>query len=237
MQDNLSKYFPGIKNEIFKEYIPSLEDYRFTPEKTRILCFIAGSQACGEYEIMRGLINWALDRGVTIDTIYEILLQGHLFVGYPRALESFFVLDEICRESNLTPGAKADESWDQVLFRKRGLETARKIYSKNFDLVYNNIKKLAPQLGKGMIYEGYGRIISRPGAGIIDRELAIVSILTISDMQRQVYSHIRGAHNVGASPETIAEVIEQCLAFCPEKIIIKARSTMEKSLGISAFPE
>ncbi|MEW5994266.1 MAG: carboxymuconolactone decarboxylase family protein, partial [Candidatus Zixiibacteriota bacterium] len=56
--------------------------------------------------------------------------------------------------------------------------------------------------------EGYGKVLSRPGLGIIDRELAIVSCLVIDRREKQLHSHIRGAANVGASPELIRLVVE-----------------------------
>ena len=113
----------------------------------------------------------------------------------------------------------------------RGLFLARRIYGRNFDLVYGNINDLSPELAEGMIAEGYGRIISRKGLDIKARELAIISTLTVADMPRQLYSHIRGAVNVGAGPAQIAEAIGLCRLFIGRDSVKRALQIFEKSLG------
>lgn len=182
---------------------------------------------------MRGLIVRALDLKITIREIYEALLQGHLFCGYPKAIESFIILRETLAELNITRPRRPASPYGQRRnsLKASGLSLARRIYGRNFDLVYRNINDLSPELAEGMIAEGYGRIISRKGLDIKARELAIISTLTVADMPRQLYSHIRGAVNVGAGPAQIAEAIGLCRLFIDPDSVKRALQIFEKSLG------
>ena len=59
-----------------------------------------------------------------------------------------------------------------------------------------------------MVVEGYGKVMSRPGLGRVERELASVAFLVMEGYEQQLYSHIRGALNIGASEELVLAVIE-----------------------------
>jgi len=58
-----------------------------------------------------------------------------------------------------------------------------------------------------MILEGYGKTLSRPGLGPVEREYAVVAILTATRMWRQLRSHAIGAVNVGGTRAGVKEAI------------------------------
>jgi alkylhydroperoxidase/carboxymuconolactone decarboxylase family protein YurZ len=232
MNINLTKYFHNSDSFKFIDLIRSEFDYEILPERLRLLTSIAACQELGLNDKLKGFINWGIDCGIAIREIYEVLLQGHLFCGYPRAIESFFYFAEIIRERYPDQQHLDYKSnLDIERYSKRGHNLAAKIYGKNLDLVLQSIRSLSPELAYGMINEGYGRIISREGLDIIARELAIVAVLTVYDMPRQLYSHIRGAANVGAEKAQIEAVIKQGRLFADDEIIARCLSIFEKSLG------
>ena len=67
-----------------------------------------------------------------------------------------------------------------------------------------------------MVEEGYGKVLSRPPMGEITRELCIVSLLGAAGHDRQLHSHLLGALNVGAPPESVEEALEVGLARTAE---------------------
>jgi alkylhydroperoxidase/carboxymuconolactone decarboxylase family protein YurZ len=232
MNVNFMKYFYNQESDIFIDLVKNEFDYRILPERLRLLTSMAACQGLGLNDKLKGFINWGIDYGIDIREIYEILLQGYLFCGYPRAIESFFcfagiILDKYPDQRHLD----LDSNLDIEHYSKRGYDLALRIYGKNLDLVLQNIRNLSPELAYGMINEGYGRIISREGLDIIARELAIVATLTVCDMPRQLYSHIRGAFNVGADKAQIEAVIKQGRLFASDEIIDRCLSIFEKSLG------
>jgi 4-carboxymuconolactone decarboxylase len=50
-----------------------------------------------------------------------------------------------------------------------------------------------------MIAEGYGRVLSRPGLGALERELLTVAALAALGWEPQLASHLLGARRLGAS--------------------------------------
>jgi 4-carboxymuconolactone decarboxylase len=58
-----------------------------------------------------------------------------------------------------------------------------------------------------MVEDGYGRVLGRPGLDLAVRELCIVGLLCPQDAPRQLYSHLRGALNTGASVEDVTEAV------------------------------
>ncbi|MCP4581402.1 MAG: hypothetical protein GY839_07265 [candidate division Zixibacteria bacterium] len=189
--------------------------------------------------LLKGLIKWAIERSVEPGEIYEVLLQGYLFLGYPVAIESFFVFDEVTGPRQAAGDNFFEEVpvWDYNLLKTQGKRTAQKVYAENFKPVFNNIWRLSPDLASGMVLEGYGRIISRPGLNLIEREFAVISALIVTDMPRQLYSHLRGSLNAGAHPTQIRAVIQQCRYFAKPTLVEKALSIFEKILGKFPHPK
>jgi len=233
MAKSISRYFAPALAKRFSRFFDQEAEFSDLNKKRRLICLIAAAQAAFQPRALSGLIAWALDSRITVDEIYEVLLQGHLFCGYPRAIESFIVLKETLKDPNYLPSRETESIRRQNpnSLKLRGLSLARRIYGGNFDLVFRNIIGLSPELAEGMIAEGYGRIISRGGLDIVSRELAIISGLTVTGMPRQLYSHIRGAINVGAKPRQIEAAVRQCRLFANAAFIRRALRTFEKSLG------
>jgi len=234
MKDDIEKHLKGGQIKQLQDFIKSEFNYKLLSRRKRLLVFIAACQAAVKPELLKGLIKWSLSSNVKPSEIYEVLLQGYLFCGYPTAIESFFVFNEVIENkfNNHFKLPKKNVIWDYDRFKKRGLKTAKKIYGSNLDLVLGNIQKLSADLASSMVVEGYGRVISRKGLDILTRELAIVASLTVTGMSRQLYSHIRGAVNVGASPAQIKAAINQSLFFANPSKVKKALQVFKKSLGI-----
>ena len=66
-----------------------------------------------------------------------------------------------------------------------------------------------PDLDKWMLQTGYGRVLSRPGLTPRLRELCVIAVLTGQNVTPQLFSHLRGAVNVGASVAECESVLKQ----------------------------
>ena len=75
------------------------------------------------------------------------------------------------------------------------------------------MRELSPELAEWMIVEGYGKVLSRPQLSPVERELCTVAALTVMDWERQLFSHIKGALNVGAAKNEVKEAILQASLF------------------------
>lgn len=197
----------------------------------RLLCTVACLQALGDTRNLKRILELAVRETDDYRAVYEVLLQGYLFCGYPRAIESFFCLDDIAKKNRIAiPRTIVSEPSSKVLSDK-GLMTAGKVYRDNFNRINNKISALSPDLGYLMIIEGYGRILSRPGLEIGHRELAAVSSLSAMRAYRQLNSHIRGSINVGCHPREIFEAILCALPWLGAVSIEKSIALWSEIVG------
>jgi 4-carboxymuconolactone decarboxylase len=167
---------------------------------TRALVALSAVLTC-----KRSLLLPALDRATAQATpkqIEEALLQSYLFLGYPVALQALAVWRE--RAGPATgPAAPADlELWSE-----RGAEVCARVYGGQYERLRENIAALHPDVERWMITEGYGKVLGREGLDLLTRELCIVAILSGLDTPQQLYSHLRGALNVGASKPDVDEAL------------------------------
>jgi 4-carboxymuconolactone decarboxylase len=141
--------------------------------------------------------------------LYEVVLQSYLFLGFPRMLQAAQDLQSVWPateggESQLRPVSAAEgERWFD-----RGMKLYGRVYGSNSRLLQRRVEKMAPEIFRWMVIEGYGKVLSREGLQSIDRELAVVACLIIENHAPQLHSHMRGALNVGCSEHLLATVVE-----------------------------
>lgn len=142
---------------------------------------------------------------VTRYELDEAFLQLHLFAGFPAALEAMRALEKLWpRTTDASPASDTDIT--QAL-TDRGQRLYDRVYQKNARIVERELTRLSPELAAWALRDGYGKTLARPGLDIRTRELCIVAILTQLGWDRQLFSHILGAKNVGATHDDILEAI------------------------------
>jgi 4-carboxymuconolactone decarboxylase len=152
---------------------------------------------------MRALLD-AADPGA----VEEALLQSYLFVGYPVALNALALWRELSGRPAPTGVVE-----DPMLWARRGAEVLRRVYGGQYDDVRANVRALHPDMEMWMVSEGYGKVLGREGLDLVERELCVVALLAVLDTPRQLYSHLRGARNVGAADLEIEDALVAAKPF------------------------
>lgn len=152
----------------------------------------------------------ALGRRLSLDrtSLYEVVLQSYLFLGFPRMLLAMDPLDRTFSGDGGSDGSSAAREREIDRLYKEGLALCRRVYGSSFEPQKMRVESSAPDVFRWMIVEGYGKVLGRPGLDDIERELASVAFLMMEGYEQQLYSHMRGALNVGASAELLSNVIE-----------------------------
>ncbi len=163
----------------------------------------------GMREDLRQHLHMARDSGVVERAeIYECFVQLHLFAGFPAALEAMRVLQRVWPHEHLDPETTIWNTIDDLSnVITRGKELYERIYQDNAEIVRQEMLKLSPELAVWAVVDGYGKTLSRPGLDVKTRELAVVATLAHLGWDRQLFSHILGAVNVGVSSKDIEEAI------------------------------
>jgi len=131
----------------------------------------------------------------------EAILQSYLFLGFPAALQALSVWrDEHPLSTEVEPVAPA--AW-----RERGEAVCAQVYGGQYERLRENVTALHPNMEQWMLTEGYGKVLARPGLALRTRELCIIALLAVQDAPRQLYSHIRGALNCGATQLDVREAL------------------------------
>lgn len=142
-------------------------------------------------------------RAIPLRAVRETLLQLVLFAGYPRAIQALLLLE---RRFGSADGERASGGSVEQR-RRRGERLCRRIYGFSFGPLLRNMKRLHPALAEGIIEEGYGRVLSRPGLSLRQRELILVPLLASQSAWRQLSGHVRGAVRAGASPAELRRIL------------------------------
>lgn len=164
------------------------------------LVLAAAAAALNEPKLLRAAITSGFAYNATPLALYESLLQTYLFAGFPAALEALAVLQALCKEQkrDFTPPPAAPHN--EALFQQRGKDLCQQIYTTAYNKMRQKLLAISPDLAEWMIVEGYGKTLSRPELSARMRELVIVGVLAVLGWNTQLYSHLRGAMNVGATP-------------------------------------
>jgi hypothetical protein len=183
----------------------------------------------GKLADLAGFLRTQLPDGLPPQVAYEIVLQSYLFFGYPQAIESLRIFSATAAKLGLTWQAR-DDALTAEAIRRRGEDLCRRIYSPNYEQLVGNMRLISAELSDWMISEGYGRVLSRPGPESIEREIASIVFLSCSQHPVQLFSHVRGARNLGAgSDRLIAAVRAAGLTADELKLAI---STIERVFGL-----
>ncbi|HEX8246514.1 MAG TPA: carboxymuconolactone decarboxylase family protein [Longimicrobium sp.] len=157
-----------------------------------------------------GAVRRALESAREADAaaVEEVILQSHLFVGFPDALNALGVWRQV---SGLPAPPASGE--DAAEWEARGEAVCEAVYGANYQKLRQNVRALHPDFEGWMVTGGYGRVIGRPGLELRTRELCIAALLAVWNVPRQLHSHLRGALNAGASVAEVDEAMEVACGF------------------------
>lgn len=134
--------------------------------------------------------------------VEETILQAHLFIGFPTALEAMRAWREVSGSQAPAPSPEEPPLWTE-----RGAAVCETVYAANYRKLRENVAALHPDLERWMVEGGYGRVIGRPGLDLATRELCIAALLAVWRAPRQLHSHLRGALNAGALQGEVEEAV------------------------------
>ena len=193
-----------------------------TPDKIRLVR-LSSSLATGEREtIERDLEACTECPQVEVE---ETLLQSYLFLGYPAALNAFAAWRRLSGLAPLAPVVDDLEKW-----RAGGAYVCRIVYGGQYPRLRDNIRDLHPDMERWMVAEGYGKVLARSGLGLPMRELCISAILAVLGAQTQLYSHLRGALNVGLPAGVVTKALEIAGEYLDEAGILEMDETWSRVL-------
>jgi alkylhydroperoxidase/carboxymuconolactone decarboxylase family protein YurZ len=171
--------------------------------RDRRLVRLSAAIALGLWDELRALRR-AAPAGEPDRAWREVVLQAHLFAGFPRVVEAAAVLDEAGGLGAPDPAelepAPPDPAAGRALFDA--------IYAERAEPVRATLAAAHPLLARWIAEHAYARVLARPGLSADRRELCAVAALAAQGQERQLASHARGAVRLGATATEVGAVIE-----------------------------
>ncbi len=189
------------------------------PAATAALVSLSAALASRDEAIVDEALRRASERA-PVPAVEEALLQSYLFLGYPVALNAFARWREV---SGRSPGPPVPDDWSGWV--ARGAEVCSRVYADQYEGLRENVRRLHPDMERWMVAEGYGKVLGRPGLDLHTRELCIAALLAVLGVPRQLYSHLRGALNCGASPDEIEAALSLAITLADDRATAVARET------------
>lgn len=154
---------------------------------------------------LRQFLEFAADKKHDFEKIREACLQTYLFAGFPKTLNALMTIAEVAAQFNIPLRTKLSEP--EKLYVERGKELFKKVYRNNTEKLLEKTNIVSPELSRWMIVEGYGKTLSRIELDIKTRELCIIAAISVIDTPTQLYSHIKGALNVGVTDQELLQFV------------------------------
>lgn len=148
----------------------------------------------------------------------EVLLQAHLFAGFPRVVEAASVLDEA---GGL--GTPATEELHEARDDEGGRALFDAIYAQQAPAVRALLERGHPLLARWIAEHAYARVLARAGLAADRRELCAVAALAVQGQERQLAAHARGAVRLGATPQEVRETLEAVADLVAPAALARAR--------------
>ncbi len=169
----------------------------------RRLCRASLLVFLGDAPRLRRELSAALREGADAETLREVILQNYLFAGYPRCINALAELAAIAPLPARPPVRRDLPAW-----RARGESLCRRVYGRTYGKMIETMRRLHPDLADWILWEGYGKVLSRPLLDARTRELCVIPVLAAGGMILQLRSHLAGARNCGATAAEVREALQ-----------------------------
>jgi len=217
----MSSPFDSAKKRALEDLLSREDPGRETTALGVVLALVS----IGEFPLVRFFLNSMLEKGLHPGSIMEILLQSHLFAGFPRAINGLKIFADLLNAFQIDQGSVHHEECGEDL-AGRGRALFGRVYGRNAATVLESLHALHPSYDQWILEDAYGRVLSRPHLSGRIRELCAVAALTACGVKDQLRSHILGAVHLGAAKEEVLASIRSVSALSDEKKIDDALEIM-----------
>jgi 4-carboxymuconolactone decarboxylase len=195
--------------------LAALEGDPSPPRAIRGLALAAAAAAAGRRDLTRAVLRVVLARGGDPEAVREVLLQTYLFAGYPRAINALAELATLAPVPEPAPLPLSPAPGEGSGWSRDGEALCRRIYGSRYPKLREVMGRISPDLGRWMVVEGYGKVLSRPRLDSRVRELTAVAALVPLDVPDQLRAHLRGALRVGASGDEVVGTLRTASLVAP----------------------
>jgi alkylhydroperoxidase/carboxymuconolactone decarboxylase family protein YurZ len=210
------------------------KDNEILDERQQQLVKISAFTSKSDVENLRIVLNEALDAGLTINEINEVLAHLYAYVGFPPSIRGIHLFKEVVEERKAKglkdePGREATPVSDKFSRYERGAKAQMIVTALTADQL-TTLFAFNPLMDVFLKEHLFADIFDRDILTYIERELVTVTSLA-SVHDPFVLSHIGGALNVGVTENQLRELFSIIENEVGKKEADTARKVLDKVLA------
>ncbi len=198
----------------------------------RMLAVLSALTSAQRLPQLRRYIAAALHIGLPAASIQEVMIHCAIYSGFPTALNSLALANEVFAEKGVETPAGEPMDIDADTLMALGDETMRALHGERAEGDY-----AAPgHRTTGALYPvaatyGYGAIWSRPGLDHRQRMVCTLAAFTSIQHATQMAKFAVSALNVGLTREEVVEVVMQTAPYTGFPRALNALAIFDEALG------
>lgn len=220
--------------------LPTFAEGGELDEKQRAIVPVAAFTAKGDLDKLKRSLSDALDAGLTVREINEVLAQMYAYAGFPRSLNAIGAFMSVL-ETRKADGIsdKSGKEAEPLPDGKTSLELGTEIQTRLSGApVKGGAMDFAPAMDYFLKAHLFGDIFGRNNIPESSREIATLSALSAMEgTESQIRAHLRYAANAGLSKGKILEIVPVLEEKVGRTEAWRAGSVMRIAFGIGDIPQ
>lgn len=217
-QTNAAVWFSPVSEEQYREATTEAESRYAEANKVltareQVIVAVASYTGNGDLEHLKPAFVQALEAGMTINEINEVLIHAYAYCGFPRSLRAIQTFIEVVDERKAAGiadplGQEASVNDDSRSRYERGRDVLAEISGAPADAPKTGYAIFAPTIERFLKEHLFADLFGRDLLTYRERELATVSILAgVSGVEPMAYGHMSICLHLGITVEQLSALL------------------------------
>lgn len=217
-QSNATSWLSPVSDKQYKEATAqSAEQYaeanKVLTTREQAIVAVASYTGKGDLEHLKQALVQALEAGMTVNEVKEILIHAYAYCGFPRSLRAIQTFMQVIEERkaqgiNDSVGREASPVNDKRSRYERGRDILAEISGISADVPKTGYAKFAPTIEHFLKEHLFADIFERDLLTYKERELATVSILAgVGGVEPMFRGHASICLHLGVTKEQLSAVL------------------------------
>ena len=217
-QENATVWLSTVSNKQYEEAVNGAETRyseanRVLAEREQAIVTVASYTGKGDLENLKQAFVQALDAGMTVNEINEVVIHAYAFCGFPRSLRAIQTLMQVVEErkaDGITDviGRGASIITDNRSRYERGCDVLAEISGVPADAPKAGYAIFAPTIERFLKEHLFADLFERDLLTYRERELTTVSVLAgVGGVEPMFGSHAAICMHLGVTPEQLSAML------------------------------
>lgn len=217
-QENATVWLSTVSNKQYEEAVNGAETRyseanRVLAEREQAIVAVASYTGKGDLENLKQAFVQALDAGMTVNEINEVVIHAYAYCGFPRSLRAIQTLMQVVEErkaDGITDviGRGASIITDNRSRYERGCDVLAEISGVPADALKAGYAIFAPTIERFLKEHLFADLFERDLLTYRERELTTVSVLAgVGGVEPMFGSHAAICMHLGVTPEQLSAML------------------------------